>query len=160
MSRNLNAAVATAVLSLIVGSGSAMAGPVPCGLPGIPSDTSATIQLGPDLYEITTEDPAMVRTYQALHDAGTFLFVRGLTYEAIRVLEELGDLAFSRDDGQVAADAYRDAAWVANAVARDLPSTGLPFEFGKSTARTRQGYAMTAEAERLLRKAEDAEGAG
>ena len=158
MSRTLNAAVAAAVLSLIVGGGSAVAGPVPCELPGIPSDSS-TIQLGPNFYEITTEEPEIIRTYQALHDAGTFLFVRGLSNEAMRVLEELGDLAVSRNDAKVAADAYRDAAWVAHSVARDLPSTGSLFEF-PATASTRQGQAMTGEAERLLRKAEEAEKAG
>lgn len=155
MSRKLHGAVMAAVLSLVFGSGSAMADPVPCEPLTIPADSS-TIQLGPDSYEIMTEDAEIVQTYQALHDAGTFLFVRGLSNEAMRVLEELGDLAVSRNDGQVAADAYRDAAWVANAVARDLPSNGLLFEL-PSTASTRQGLALTAEAERLLRKAEEAE---
>lgn len=158
MSRKLHAAIVAAALSLVFGVGSAMANPVLTGVPDTPSDSS-TIQLGPNFYEITTEDPEIVRTYQALHDTGTFLFIRGLSNEAMRVLEELGDLAVSRNDDKVAADAYRDAAWVANAVARDLPSNGLLFEF-PPTASTRQGRDLTAEAERLLRKAEEAEKAG
>jgi hypothetical protein len=160
MSRKLHAAIVAAALSLVFGSGSALADQVSSDWLVIPSDTSATIQLGPNLYEITTQEPEIIRTYQALHDTGTFLFVRGLSYEAMRVLEELGDFAVSKNDGQVAADAYRDAAWVANAVAREMPSVGLPFEFGKSTARTQRGHELTAEAERLLKKAEDAEKAG
>lgn len=158
MSRKLHAAIVAAALSLVFGSGSALADPALSGVPETPSDSS-TIQLGPNFYEITTEEPEIIRTYQSLHDAGTFLFVRGLNSEAMRVLEELGDLAASREDGQVAGDAYRDAAWVANAVARDLPNNGLLFEL-PSAASTRQGLALTAEAERLLRKAEEAEKAG
>lgn len=154
----LHATIVAAALSLAFSVGSAMAKPVPCEPLAIPADSS-TIQLGPEFYEIMTEDAEIIRTYQALHDAGTFLFVRGLGNEAMRVLEELGDLAVSRNDGKVAADAYRDAAWVANAVARDLPSNGLLFEF-PPTASTRQGRDLTAEAERLLRKAEEVEKAG
>jgi hypothetical protein len=117
---------------------------------------SIDLRLGPNLYELTTVDVEFANMYQSMHDVGNFLHVRGLSLEAMTILEELGDIALSREDYHVAIDAYGDAAWVANAAADDAPSASLPFEFGESGVAARRGHAMTAEAERLLRKAKDA----
>jgi hypothetical protein len=56
--------------------------------------------------------------YDALRRVSDGLFERGEELRALRLREELGDLALSNGDAEVAAHAYLDAAWIARARAR------------------------------------------
>ncbi len=148
----------TAAIGLIGGTGSSLSDGTVLPDPGAAVvDSGTAVQLGPNIYEVNTEDSRMAEMYEKLHDVGAFLHTRGLSQEAIRVLEELGDLALSRADYLVAADAYEDGAWVAADRAREVTNgTSNGYTIRTSRQSVRSAYALTEEAERLLQKAKEA----
>jgi len=90
-------------------------------------------------------------TYDALRRVSDRLYAQGEELLALQLREELGDLALSNRDADVAANAYLDAAWIAHDLAQQIDSrTKPPFSFGLD-ADVRW---LAADAARLLRKAE------
>jgi hypothetical protein len=156
---HLHLTLLTASIGLIGASGSTIGDATALDYPfAAAADSGTTIQLGPTLYEVNTEDSRMAEMYEKLHDVGAFLHTRGMSQQAIAVLEELGDLALARADYHVAVDAYKDGAWVAFDCAREVENvySGVEAPLGTSRHSVRTAQAMTDEAERLLRKAEKA----
>jgi hypothetical protein len=89
--------------------------------------------------------------YNALRRISDGLYARGEASRAIQLREELGDLALSNRDAGVAADAYLDAAWIAQQLALQMNSrTKPPYAWSLEG----QVKWLKADAERLLRKAE------
>ena len=90
-------------------------------------------------------------TYDALRRVSDGLYARGEASRAIQLREELGDLALSNRDAGVAADAYLDAAWIAQQLALQMNSRTKP-----PHAWSLEGQVswLKADAARLLRKAE------
>ncbi len=89
--------------------------------------------------------------YDALRRVSNGLYARGEASRAIQLREELGDLALSNRDAGVAADAYLDAAWIAQQLALQMNSRTKPPHAWSLEGQVRW---LKADAERLLRKAE------
>ncbi len=89
--------------------------------------------------------------YDALRRVSDRLYARGEASRAIQLREELGVLALSSGDAGVAADAYLDAAWIAQQLALQMDSRTKP-----PHAWSVEGQVtwLKADAERLLLKAE------
>ena len=89
--------------------------------------------------------------YDALRRVSDGLYARGEASRAIQLREELGNLALSNRDAGVAADAYLDAAWIAQQLALQMNSRTKPPYAWSLEGQVRW---LEADAERLLRKAE------
>ena len=89
--------------------------------------------------------------YDALRRVSDGLYARGEASRALRLREELGDLALSSGDAGVAADAYLDAAWISQQLAQQMDSRTKPPHAWSVEGQVRW---LEADAARLLRKAE------
>lgn len=152
---HLHLALLTASIGLVGANGSPLADAIEYPVVAV-ADSGTTIQLGPTFFEVNADDLRIAEMYVKLHDVGNFLHTRGLSREAISILEELGDLALSRGDYDVAANAYEDGAWVASDCARQASGTFSDYTVGTSRPKVRNAFGLTKEAERLLQKAEEA----
>ncbi len=89
--------------------------------------------------------------YDALRRISDGLYARDEASRALQLREELGDLALSNRDAGVAADAYLDAAWIAQQLALQMDSRTKPPHAWSLEGQVRW---LKADAERLLLKAE------
>ncbi len=91
----------------------------------------------------TFEELVFASDYETVRGVAAGLLTKGKVLSAMRLLEDFGDVALAKGAVDLAARAYRGAAWVAFRVAADTHSRSRRRKF-------------SAEAERLAQKAQEA----
>ena len=104
----------------------------------------------------TIEELALSSGYQTVRGVAAGLHTRGEVLSAMRILEGFGDFALAKGAVDLAERAYRDAAWVAFQAAAAAQTKSRRSRHALLWIPTSVRNGFSADAERLVQKAQEA----